>query len=149
MKSVPVSRNARAKLIRPLPVWSCVPAASALRASRPTMTPFVSVGSNAHNCAAAPATIAAELDVARRRVERAREQGFDKPLAWDGAYPSLGLRRAVQYSKGVLFLAHLRETIGDEAFWKGLRAYTRRHAGATVTSRDFQNAMQGRQRTRP
>jgi aminopeptidase N len=89
------------------------------------------------------ATYQRELDVARRRVERAREQGFDKPLAWDGAYPSLGLRRAVQYSKGVLFLAHLRETIGDEAFWKGLRAYTRRHAGATVTSRDFQNAMQG------
>jgi hypothetical protein len=27
------------------------------------MTPLVSVGSNAHNCAAAPATIAAELDV--------------------------------------------------------------------------------------
>src|SRR5437868_11959271 len=83
-----------------------------------------------------------EIDLARRRVERAREQGFDKPLAWGGAYPSLGLRRAVQYSKGVLFLDHLRETIGEEAFWRGLRAYTRRHARATVTSRDFQNAMQ-------
>lgn len=83
-----------------------------------------------------------ELDIARRRVDRAREQGFDKPLAWGGAYPSLGARRAIQYSKGALFLAHLRETIGDEAFWRGLRAYTRRHAGATATSRDFQNAMQ-------
>lgn len=83
-----------------------------------------------------------ELDVARRRLERAREQGFDKPLAWDGQYPSLSARRAVQYSKGALFLAHLREAIGDKAFWKGLRTFTRRHAGGTVTSRDFQTAMQ-------
>lgn len=83
-----------------------------------------------------------ELDLARRRVERVRVQGFDKPLAWGGAYPSLGIRRVVQYSKGALFLAHLREMIGDAAFWSGLRRYTRRHAGGTVTSRDFQRAME-------
>jgi aminopeptidase N len=83
-----------------------------------------------------------ELDVARRRVERVREIGFDKPLAWGGQYPSLGARRAVQYSKGALFLAHLREAIGDTAFWKGLRGFTRQHAGGTVTSADFQSAMQ-------
>ena len=83
-----------------------------------------------------------ELDVARRRVERVREQGFDKPLSWAGKYPSLDARRAVQYSKGALFLAHLRETIGDTAFWKGLRSFTRQHAGGTVTSKDFQNAME-------
>ena len=83
-----------------------------------------------------------ELDVARRRVEGVRRLGFDKPLAWDGKYPSLGARRAVQYSKGALFLAHLRGTIGDAAFWAGLRSYTRRHAGGTVTSKDFQRAME-------
>ncbi len=83
-----------------------------------------------------------ELEAARRRVAQARQAGFDKPLAWDGKYPSLGMRRAVQYSKGALFLAHLRETIGDAAFWNGLRRYTRRHAGGTVTSRDFQTAME-------
>ena len=84
----------------------------------------------------------AELDVARRRVTRVRELGFDKPLAWAGQYPTLGARRAVQYSKGALFLAHLRERIGDDAFWAGLRTYTRAHAGGTVVGRDFQNAMQ-------
>ena len=83
-----------------------------------------------------------ELDVARRRVERVRELGFDKPLAWAGQYPSLSARRAVQYSKGALFLAELRESIGDAAFWNGLRLFPRRHAGGTVTSRDFQAAMQ-------
>lgn len=82
------------------------------------------------------------LDVARRRVTRVRELGFDKPLAWGGKYPSLGVRRAVQYSKGALFLAHLRETIGDTAFWNALRRFTRQHAGGTVTSRDLQIAME-------
>lgn len=82
------------------------------------------------------------LDIARARVERARTAGYDKPLAWDGTYPSLGLRRAIQYSKGALFLATLRETLGDDAFWKGLRLFTQSHAGGTVTSRDFETAME-------
>ena len=83
-----------------------------------------------------------ELDVFRSRREQARERGYDKPLAWGGAYPSLATRRAVQYSKGALFLAELRETIGDAAFWQGVRGYTVAHAGKTVTSRDFQRAME-------
>lgn len=83
-----------------------------------------------------------ELDEAQRRLEKARVAGFDKPLAWSGAYPSLGIRRAIQYSKGALFLAHLRRTLGDEVFWKGIRDFTRKHAGKTVTSRDFQTAME-------
>lgn len=83
-----------------------------------------------------------ELDNARRRVARVRDQGFDKPLAWSGKYPSLGVRRAVQYSKGGLFLAHLREALGEKAFWNGLRQFTRQHAGGTVTSKDFQRAME-------
>lgn len=83
-----------------------------------------------------------ELDIARGRVERVREMGFDKPLAWAGKYPSIGARRAVQYSKGTLFLAHLRESVGDAAFWRGLRDFTREHAGGTVTSKDFQNSME-------
>ena len=83
-----------------------------------------------------------ELAVAQRRVDRVREIGFDKPLAWSGKYPSTAARRAVQYSKGALFLAHLRESIGDAAFWAGLRRFTQRHAGGIVTSRDFQNSME-------
>ena len=98
-----------------------------------------------------PAAYRHELERARARLERAREIGFDKPLAWAGKYPSLGARRAVQYSKGALFLAHLRATIGDAAFWEGLRHFTRQNAGSTVTGRDFQAAMEkasGRDLTR-
>ena len=82
------------------------------------------------------------LDVAKTRVDRARAAGFDKPLAWGGSYPSLRLRRAIQYSKGALFLDTLRDDLGDEAFWAGLRLFTQRHAGRTVTSHDFEAAME-------
>ena len=57
-------------------------------------------------------------------------------------YPSIGTRRAIQHSKGALFLAHLRKSIGDTAFWAGLRGFTCKHEGGTVTSKDFQNAME-------
>jgi aminopeptidase N len=84
----------------------------------------------------------AELAVARSRLDKARTAGFDKPLAWKGRYPTLGTRRAVQYSKGALFLDQLRATLGEEAFWSGLRRYTRAHAGGSVTSLDFERAME-------
>ncbi|WP_239017796.1 M1 family metallopeptidase [Sphingomonas aracearum] len=84
----------------------------------------------------------AELDVARRRLDKAQAAGFDKPLAWGGSYPTLGVRRAIHYSKGALFMAELRVTLGDAAFWSGLRRYTRDHAGGTVTSIDLKRAME-------
>lgn len=84
----------------------------------------------------------AELNVARTRVAKARAQDFDMPLTWEGTYPTLGTRRAIQYSKGALFMAHLRTTLGDTAFWSGLRRYTRKHAGGTANSADLQRAME-------
>lgn len=104
------------------------------------ITTFMTAAWKEHRYGAA--AYEAELDLARGRLARARQQGFDKPLAWDGRYPSLGTRRAVQYSKGALFMAQLRITLGDAAFWSGLRRYTRAHAGGTVTSADLQRAME-------
>ena len=75
-------------------------------------------------------------------MARVREQGGDKPLAFAGPYPSLGARRAVQYSKGALFMDHLRTLLGDDAFWRGLRSYTMENAGGVVTSADLQRAME-------
>ncbi|MDQ1159511.1 aminopeptidase N [Sphingomonas sp. SORGH_AS 950] len=84
----------------------------------------------------------AEMEHARAALARARDAGYDKPLAWNGTYPKLGLRRAIQYSKGTLFMDALRSTLGDKAFWAGLRLYTRAHAGGVVTSHDLQRAME-------
>jgi aminopeptidase N len=89
-----------------------------------------------------PSAYRAELDAASARLGRAREAGWDRPLAFAGAYPNIGTRRAIQYSKGALFMDHLRTMLGEEAFWAGLKAYTRRHAGGSVTSIDLQRAME-------
>lgn len=83
-----------------------------------------------------------ELAVSLKRWEKAKSIGFDKPLSWSGIYPSLSIRRAIQYNKGAIFMGYLRSTLGDAAFWKGLRDYTRSHAGGTVTSIDLEQAME-------
>ena len=82
-----------------------------------------------------------KMNLARARVARAAAAGFDKPLTWAGPFPNLGARRAIQYSKGSLFLDALRTRLGDRDFWRVIRHYTRRHAGGTVTSADFQAAV--------
>jgi aminopeptidase N len=84
----------------------------------------------------------AELDGARARVVRARQRGEDRPLAYSGRYSSLRTRRAIQYSKGALFLDHLRGLVGEKAFWAGIKLYTRAHAGGIVESRDFERALE-------
>jgi aminopeptidase N len=94
----------------------------------------------------------AELDLARKRVARATQLGFNKPLAFSGAYPSLSVRRAIHYSKGALFMDHLRTLLGEKAFWAGLKRFTRHHAGGVVESQDLQRAFEqasGRDLTAP
>ena len=83
-----------------------------------------------------------EMELWRARHQKAIDAGFDLPLTFDGEYPSLGIKRAVVYSKGALFLDALREEIGENAFRSGLRSYTRACTGRSVESRDFQDAME-------
>src|SRR6266496_1424358 len=60
--SVDVSHIALSMLRRPLPVWSTVPAGSAFRARRPTMTPLTAAAELALRSPAAPAASAAAAD---------------------------------------------------------------------------------------
>lgn len=83
-----------------------------------------------------------EVELARARWMRCREEGQDAPLAFAGPWSSLGARRCIQYSKGAVFLDELRRSMGDEAFWRGLRAFTTGHLGRSVRSGDFEAAMQ-------
>jgi aminopeptidase N len=84
------------------------------------------------------------MDVAamKARYEQVRERGNDRPLvfpSWDR--PSAD-DRALVYQKGAYVLHELRELVGDTAFWAGIRRYTTEHFGKSVTTADFQTAMQ-------
>ena len=79
-----------------------------------------------------------ELGLLRARHQVAVDAHFDVPLTFEGEYPSLKIKRAITYSKGALFLARLRETMGERAFWAALARYTRRFAGSAATTRDLQ-----------
>jgi len=79
-----------------------------------------------------------ELALLRARHQWAVDANFDVPLTFGGEYPSLRLRRAIDYSKGALFVARLRDVMGERAFWAALGKYTRRFAGRAATTQDFQ-----------
>ncbi len=83
-----------------------------------------------------------ELGNAQKAVDALRAQGGDRPLAYGGEYPNIRQRRTIQYSKGAVFMGTLRTLLGEDAFWAGLRSYTRAHAGGIVTSIDFERSME-------
>jgi aminopeptidase N len=85
-----------------------------------------------------------EMEVARKRYQFAKDQGFDLPLTKSQLPPTLKLRRAIAYSKGALFLDTLREQMGEDAFWSGLKAYSKMYVGKTVESQDFQKIMESK-----
>src|SRR2546423_7695429 len=67
----------------------------------------------------------------------------DRPMV-DAGYAAdpIKLLNANSYPKGAWVLHMLRGTIGDSAFFRGLRAYYRTYRDSTATSEDFQRVME-------
>lgn len=78
----------------------------------------------------------------RERVERLQAEGKDRPLVYPDWNQPSGDDRAVVYQKGAYVLHLLREHLGERVFWRGMRAYTRKHFGRAVVTTDFQAAME-------
>ena len=83
-----------------------------------------------------------EIDILKKRHQRAIDAGFDVPLTFNGEYPSLGIKRAIIYSKGALFMDALRTAMGEKRFWRGLKKYTQKYAYRSVETSDFQTVME-------
>lgn len=83
-----------------------------------------------------------EMQLAQKHWQRAIDGKFDKPLSFAGEYPSLGVRRSIQYSKAALFLDALRKQMSDDIFWTGIKDYTSTHQLQSVESKDFQASME-------
>ena len=78
----------------------------------------------------------------RSRYAKIREAGHDRPLVfpdWNRPSPD---DRTLVYQKGAYVLHLLRQNVGDRLFWAAVHDYTRTHAGMSVTTEDFQRAME-------
>ena len=83
-----------------------------------------------------------EIEKLRVRYERVREAGKDKSLVFPDWNNPTREDRSIVYNKGGYVLHSLREEMGELAFWRGLKEYTRKYWGKSVTTKDFQQAMQ-------
>ncbi len=83
-----------------------------------------------------------EMELAKKRHQNAIDAKFDVPLTFPGTYPSMGIKRAIVYSKGALFLDALRKEMGDKLFWKGIKDYTLKFQFKSVESKDFELVME-------
>jgi aminopeptidase N len=84
----------------------------------------------------------ADVAAMRSRYQQVVERDHDRPLvfpSWE--HPSAD-DRTIVYQKGALAFHELRELLGDDLFWSGIREYTRTHFGQSVTTADLRLAME-------
>lgn len=84
----------------------------------------------------------AEIEKSRMRYEKVRDAGKDKSLVFPDWNKPASEDRVLVYQKGAYVVHLLRKEMGDEAFWKGFKAYTRKYWGKSVETRDFQKEME-------
>lgn len=79
----------------------------------------------------------------RERVFSDEQNGSRQhPLVNSIAVPDNDLFDATTYQKGSVVIYMLRETVGDEAFWKAVNLYLTRHKFGSVETDDLQDAME-------
>ena len=83
-----------------------------------------------------------EIEESRAHYEKVRDAGKDKSLVFQDWIHPTSEDRTLVYDKGAYVLHLLREELGERAFWAGLRGYTRKYFGKSVTTADFQAEME-------
>jgi len=83
-----------------------------------------------------------QVDGWKHRLDKLRASGTDHAVVYDRWFKPSADDRAVVYQKGAYVLHLLREQLGERTFWRGIRAYTRRHYGQSVTTADFRASME-------
>lgn len=83
-----------------------------------------------------------EIEASRKLYEKVLDAGKDRSLVFPDWLHPTSEDRTLVYDKGALVLHLLRGEMGETAFWSGIRAYTKKYFGKSVTTSDFQAAMQ-------
>jgi aminopeptidase N len=84
----------------------------------------------------------ADVASMKSRYEQVRARGNDRALVFPSWDRPTADDRTLVYQKGGYVLHELRELVGNDAFWAGIRRYTSEHFGKSVTTSDFQGAME-------
>ncbi|MDF9800988.1 aminopeptidase N [Catalinimonas alkaloidigena] len=74
--------------------------------------------------------------------QKIKDKGVDKSLVFKNWNNPSADDRSLVYFKGAYVLHLLREEMEDDAFWEGIRHYSRKFYGKSVLSKDFQKAME-------
>ncbi len=83
-----------------------------------------------------------EIERYKQSYEKIKLAGKDKSLVFPDWNKPTREDRALVYDKGAFVLHLLREEIGDELFWQGIKEYTQKFWGKAVVTKDFQNVME-------
>ncbi len=83
-----------------------------------------------------------DVEAMQTRYERVRDAGRDRSLVFPNWDSPTADDRTLVYQKGGYVLHLLRELLGDQLFWDGVRHYTRTYLGQSVTTDDFRRAME-------
>ena len=83
-----------------------------------------------------------EIETYRTNYEKVRAAGKDKSLVFPDWLNPTREDRTLVYDKGAYVVHLLREEMGDQNFWNGLRLFTKRHFGKSVVTTDFIAAME-------
>ena len=82
------------------------------------------------------------LKSSRQRVLAFYEDRRDYRVVHDNLADMRQVTTGMQYQKGSWTLHMLRGIIGDEVFWRGIRAYYREYRDGNATTDDFRRAME-------
>jgi aminopeptidase N len=83
-----------------------------------------------------------EIDSYRANYEKVKAAGKDKSLNFPDWLNPTREDRILVYDKGAYVIHLLREEMGEQRFWDGLKLFTKRNFGKSVVTSDFTNAMQ-------
>ena len=83
-----------------------------------------------------------EIEAAHKNYQKMKADGKDRSLSFHDWNEPREAGGRLPYDKGAWVLHLLRQEMGEEAFWRGLRVYTKNNWGKQVTSRDFEKAME-------
>ncbi|MDN5215738.1 M1 family metallopeptidase [Fulvivirgaceae bacterium BMA12] len=83
-----------------------------------------------------------DIDNYFQAYEKVAARDADKSLVFDNWDNPSADDRILVYYKGAYVLHLLRNKLGEDAFWKGIRIYSRSNFGKSVVSADLQQAME-------